>query len=324
MFTGLGSLMGVFTLGLSLGLVLVVRSSEWLLGWLGLELNIISFLPLIFKEDEYSAERAVKYFIVQAIASQIFILGAVFLKDYNIFNVLILVALSLKLGVAPFHFWYASVAQGLTWGQNIILMVVQKIGPLHLIFSGLSHINGFVIFLIITSCVVGGLGGLNQNQLRKIIAYSSINHISWTMAAMLNSSWLWLKYYFVYCYIRIFVIYQLLRVSVFSVKGLIGDHSVSFVSSFSFSLLSLGGLPPFLGFIPKWRVIRILSEVGGHILGVFLATFTLISLYFYVRLLWSFIRLVGSKFFFSYRGLLGRGVVINLFGLGLTCFLFIG
>lgn len=66
---------------------------------------------------------------------------------------------------------------------------MQKIGPLHLMFSGLNR-NTFLLFLIITSCVVGGLGGLNQTQLRKVMAYSSINHISWTLAAILNSSWL--------------------------------------------------------------------------------------------------------------------------------------
>lgn len=74
------------------------------MGWLGLELNIISFLPLIIKEDSYCAERAIKYFMVQALARQVFILGAVFLKGSYLFNVFILVALSLKLGVAPFHF----------------------------------------------------------------------------------------------------------------------------------------------------------------------------------------------------------------------------
>ena len=154
---------------------------------MGLELNILSFLPLIIKGELNRAERAIKYFIAQAIARQFFILGVIFLKSSNLFNIFILISLSLKLGMAPFHFWYATVAQGLTWGQNIMLIVIQKIGPLHLLFSGLFSSNSLMTVLILSSCAVGGLGGLNQRQLRKIIAYSSINHISWTVAGILRS-----------------------------------------------------------------------------------------------------------------------------------------
>jgi len=162
-------------------------------------------------------------------------------------------------------------------------------------FSGLHSINRFVIFLIISSCVVGGLGGLNQRQLRKMMAYSSINHMSWTISAMIRSRWLWLKYYAVYCFISIYLIFQFIKANLFSVDSLTRVTGDRGVISISIRLLRLGGLPPFLGFVPKWRVIYILRAAGGGALGVFLATFTLISLYFYVRLTWGFMGITGTK-----------------------------
>lgn len=84
-------------------------------------------------------------------------------------------------------------------------------------------------------------------------------------------------------------------VRVTRVKGLIREFKSSFSLPFAFGLLSLGGLPPFLGFIPKWSVILILREIGGYMLAVFLSTFTLIALYFYVRLVWGYMGLTGAK-----------------------------
>ena len=313
----------IFSGGLLLGTGLVVRSNYWLLRWLGLELNMLSFLPLIIKGEWHSAERAIKYFMVQAMARQVFILGVIFLKRSYLFNIFVLIALSLKLGIAPFHFWYATVAQGLTWGQNIMLIVIQKIGPLHLMFSGLSSSSSLVTILILSSCIVGGLGGLNQSQLRKVIAYSSINHISWTVAGMLRSRWLWLKYYFVYCYMSIYLIYQLIVLNVININDLSKVVGTGVIISISASLLRLGGLPPFLGFIPKLSVIHILNDSVLYGLAVFLSVFTLISLYFYTRLTWTFIGLTRSKLFMGGLQLGVGSAVVNGLGLGVTIYLFL-
>lgn len=139
------------------------------------------------KRSGYRSERAVKYFVVQALASQVFVSRILFISGSFDFSWGLLIALGLKLGVAPFHFWYPSVAQGLRWGQNILLMVTQKLAPLHLIFRG-AHRGGLFLFVILSSCLVGGVGGLNQTHFRKIIAFSSINHMSWVLAAITISS----------------------------------------------------------------------------------------------------------------------------------------
>lgn len=86
----------------------------------------------------------------------------------------------LKIGAAPLHFWFPSVIRGLSWGRCIVLLRIQKIAPLGLLSYIVREvdISGLIIVRVIAGAIVGSVGGLNQVFLRKIIAYSSINHIS--------------------------------------------------------------------------------------------------------------------------------------------------
>lgn len=148
---------------------------------MGLELNLLSFIPLISaKNNQYSSEAALKYFLIQALGSSVIILAASFaLTAAGSAKVLMAVALLLKSGAAPFHFWFPRVIEGLQWPSAIILITIQKIAPMSLLsYLTLEHIFPVFWAAILISAVVGAIGGLNQTLLRKIIAYSSINHMA--------------------------------------------------------------------------------------------------------------------------------------------------
>jgi NADH-ubiquinone oxidoreductase chain 2 len=94
--------------------------------------------------------------------------------------------LLLKVGAAPFHFWFPGVAEGLSWDNLVVLITWQKAAPFILINYTVG--TSFLITTsIILSSLVGAVGGFNQVSLRKIIAFSSINHIAWMLGAFLVS-----------------------------------------------------------------------------------------------------------------------------------------
>nr|YP_009469691.1 NADH dehydrogenase subunit 2 [Atergatis floridus]AVE15422.1 NADH dehydrogenase subunit 2 [Atergatis floridus] len=284
-----------FFLSLILGTILSVSSTSWFGAWIGLELNLMSFIPLIAsKMNSYYSEAALKYFLIQALASTLIILSSCLIMHASNFTfTIIMTALLLKLGAAPFHFWFPQIMEGLSWLQTIILMTIQKLAPMFLIsYLTLSPmITQIILLSAILSAYMGALGGLNTMKLRKIMAFSSINHMSWMLVALTINDSLWITYFFFYTIISSSVVFFLHTFQLFSISDLLTfSHSNLFSSlSIPLSLLSLGGLPPFTGFIPKWMMIQAMLTNNMYILLLFLLSSALITLYFYLRILIPFI-----------------------------------
>nr|YP_010988661.1 NADH dehydrogenase subunit 2 [Allanaspides hickmani]WOR80966.1 NADH dehydrogenase subunit 2 [Allanaspides hickmani]WOR80979.1 NADH dehydrogenase subunit 2 [Allanaspides hickmani] len=274
------------------GIFLAISSSSWLMAWVGLELNLLCFIPLITsKNDQYSSEAALKYFLIQVLASAILIISVLLINIFPFFSYsLIMVSLLIKSGSAPFHFWFPAVIQGLSWPQTALLMTLQKISPMVLLSYTLIYFSTWPVLLfscsIISSAIFGALGGLNQTLLRKIMAYSSINHMAWMLSAMLISESLWIQYFLFYCFISLSIISIFHSSQAFHLLNLIFKINFSSVkkSIFLFSLLSLGGLPPFTGFLPKWILIQELINQKMFILLMVLLVSTLFTLFYYINI----------------------------------------
>lgn len=121
----LSPLVILFLFFMVLGTSLAVRASSWFMAWVGLELNLLSFLPVVFSEGGTGRnERGVKYFFVQALASLLILVGRVLPFFVEGFGSLYVINFSLfvKLGAAPFHFWFVSVMEGLGWIVCLLLM----------------------------------------------------------------------------------------------------------------------------------------------------------------------------------------------------------
>nr|QOE17377.1 NADH dehydrogenase subunit 2 [Chelipoda sp. YD3012] len=288
----------LFWLILMLGTFITISSNSWLSAWMGLEINLLSFIPLMNDTNNLmSTEASLKYFLVQALASSIMLFAIILmlmkfnfnsnLENLSLTNMIILSSLLLKSGIPPFHFWFLMVMRGLTWMNSLILMTWQKIAPLMLI----SYFNYKIILslVILLSIIIGSLGGLNQTNLQNIMAYSSINHLGWMMAAMISSESLWLFYFFMYSFLSMTLIYFFNSFKLFHINQLFSLFFNNKMIKFSLflNLLSLGGLPPFLGFLPKWMVIQTLTFNNQFFLMTMMITMTLITLYFYLRMCYS-------------------------------------
>nr|UYG48402.1 NADH dehydrogenase subunit 2 [Chrysops sp.] len=284
---------------LMMGTLITVSSNSWLSAWMGLEINLLSFIPLMIDTNNLmSTEASLKYFLTQALASSILLFAVIMsmLKfnfifqlnlNYSYTNLIILSSLMLKSGAAPFHFWFPGVMEGLSWVNNLILMTWQKIAPMMLISYIIN--KNFFIFIIIMSMIIGSLGGLNQTSLRKIMAFSSINHLGWMLAAMISNETLWLFYFLMYSFLSFTIVFLFNVFKLFHINQVFSLFFSSKILKFSLfmNLLSLGGLPPFLGFLPKWLVIQQLSMNYQLMLLIFMTSLTLITLYFYLRISYS-------------------------------------
>lgn len=256
----------------------------------------MSFIPLIRDNNLLSTEASLKYFLTQALASIVLLFRVIItILDLNLlenFNRkfllrILLSALLIKIGAAPFHFWYPNLIEGLSWNNVLILMTWQKLAPIILV----SYIINFIIIrtTIILSTLIGALGGLNQTSLRKLIAFSSINHLGWIIIAIQINQSIWLIYFFIYCLLRIIIVYYF---NIFKISHLKQIFSAYFISKplkfiIFLNLLSLGGLPPFLGFFPKWIVIQLTSYHNFIFIILIIIIRTLITLYFYLRICYS-------------------------------------
>uniref|UniRef100_A0AB39A5X4 NADH-ubiquinone oxidoreductase chain 2 n=1 Tax=Senometopia mimoexcisa TaxID=3235071 RepID=A0AB39A5X4_9MUSC len=279
---------------LMLGTLISISANSWLSTWMGLEINLLSFIPLMSDNKLMSTESSLKYFLTQALASSVllfaiilFMLNSIKMNSKIFMEMMILSSLLLKSGSAPFHFWFPNVMEGLSWMNTLILMTWQKIAPLMLI-SYIIH-KPLIIISIVLSSFIGALGGLNQTSLRKLMAYSSINHLSWMLMAMYSSNILWMIYFLFYSFLSTSMIFlfNIFKISYINQLFSLFYYSKTMKYFLFFNLLSLGGLPPFLGFFPKWIVIQSLTLNNQLFLLTFMVLMALITLYFYIRISYS-------------------------------------
>nr|YP_009941525.1 NADH dehydrogenase subunit 2 [Pseudocrangonyx joolaei]QOC70583.1 NADH dehydrogenase subunit 2 [Pseudocrangonyx joolaei] len=282
-----------------ISIMLIMSASSWFMIWLSLEVNLLAFIPLALKKhNKYNAESIIKYFLIQASAS-ILIISPIFfhLQSNSKISYLITIALMLKVAAAPTHQWMPALIEGLSWPSTFILMTIQKIGPMLLLPI---FMNSYITYIYIyASILIGSLGGFNQLNLRKILTYSSISHMSWFITSMAISYSLWWIYFTVYMMIMatITLTFHMLKAEILPQTLMYNNSSSNII--FSLSFLSLGGLPPFSGFIPKLMVVRQLIEQPSLLLPMTLIMGTFISLFFYIRMLYSYLFAFSSTLTFT-------------------------
>uniref|UniRef100_UPI0030DEA3CB NADH dehydrogenase subunit 2 n=1 Tax=Sorex alpinus TaxID=62902 RepID=UPI0030DEA3CB len=284
------------------GTMIVLMSSHWFMIWIGFEMNMLAIIPMLMKNySPRSMEASTKYFMTQATASMILMLAIIMNLMYsgqwtitNISNptasILMTMALVMKLGLSPFHFWVPEVTQGISLTSGMILLTWQKIAPLSVLYQIFPSINlDLLLTMSLLSIMVGGWGGLNQTQLRKIMAYSSIAHMGWMTTIMIYDPTIMLLNLAIYIMMTISTFMLFIYSS--STTTLSLSHTwnkTPLIATLILTImLSLGGLPPLTGFLPKWIIIQELTKNNSIILPTTMAILSLLNLFFYMRLAYS-------------------------------------
>nr|QUQ05861.1 NADH dehydrogenase subunit 2 [Coleophora therinella] len=271
-----------------------ISSNSWFGCWIGLEINLLSFIPLISNtKNILTSEASLKYFLIQSIASINFIfsilLKMIFMKNFEINNYLSIMinsSLLMKMGSFPFHFWFPNIIEGLNWLNCFILMSWQKISPMILLSYYFN--KNFIIIMMIMNTIIGAIGGLNQTSLRKLMAFSSINNLGWMLASILIAENLWMIYLLMYSLLISIMCFIFHLLNMFFINQLfIININPMIKMSLLINFLSLGGLPPFIGFFPKWIVINFFIINKIYFLIFIFIMMSLIMLFFYIRIIYS-------------------------------------
>nr|AAG00643.2 NADH dehydrogenase subunit 2 [Chlamydosaurus kingii] len=288
----------MITLGIIISTLTVTSANHWLTAWLGLELNMISILPVITKQKHpRSTEAATKYFLTQAMASALLLFSSTLNAwqtgswDITQLNnklscILMISALTMKMGAAPAHFWLPEVLQGSTLTTTLLITTWQKIAPITLLYMISNHIQSNILLPIgLLSILVGGWGGINQTQLRKMMAYSSIAHLGWTMTVISIAPNIALTNIIIYMAIStpFFLLLTSSSSKTLQTMTTTWAHAPTATIIMMLLLLSMAGLPPLTGFTPKLLILDKLVMYKLTPAATTMAILSLLSLTFYLR-----------------------------------------
>nr|APC61808.1 NADH dehydrogenase subunit 2 [Papilio dardanus] len=316
---------------------IAISSNSWLGCWIGLEINLLSFIPLISSHKNLlSSEAALKYFLTQAIASINFLFSIlikmILLKNFeinNLISIMINSSMLMKMGAAPFHFWFPNIIEGLSWFNCFILMTWQKISPMILLSYYMN--NNFLSMIMIMNAIIGILGGINQTSLRKLMAFSSINNLGWMLASLMISENLWMFYLIMYSFLISILCFTFNLLNTYFINQLFIFNMNSMIKiSLLINFMSLGGLPPFLGFFPKWITINFLIMNNFFLISFIFIMMSLIMLFFYIRIIYSsimfnYLKLKWFKFYLKNNSmsLINFFSMISLLGMITSTFFFL-
>nr|AUW38575.1 NADH dehydrogenase subunit 2 [Choerocoris paganus] len=268
--------------------ILTLSSNNWISMWMGLEINMLSFIPMINNKNKTTSEAMMIYLLTQSVSSMMLMFSIIMmnLTMNDLFNNIILMSLLIKLGAAPFHMWLPEMLSKMSWTGGMMLMTWQKIAPMSMI-NNLNVNNSILYTSVILSVMVGTLGGLNQLSLRKIMGYSSINHLGWMLSVSKTKN-NWMLYLFIYSIMiimlcQMFHQYNMIHINQINNMNMTMTEKLNYV----IMMMSLGGLPPFLGFLPKWLVIQTMMNNDLMMMLCIMMMCSLLSLFYYMRTMTS-------------------------------------
>nr|QWS05728.1 NADH dehydrogenase subunit 2 [Oedistoma pygmaeum] len=289
----------IFTISLLLGTTIAISSNHWVVAWTGLEINTLAVLPLISKPHHPRAiEAATKYFLVQAAASALILFSSttnawhtgqwdITQLTHPTASLILTAAISMKLGLVPFHFWFPEVLQGSPMTTGLLLSTVMKLPPITLLYMTSHSLNPTLLTtMAIMSTALGGWMGLNQTQVRKIMAFSSISHLGWMTIIIIYNPKLTLLNFYLYALMTatVFLTFNSMKVMKLSTLMTAWAKIPSLSAMLMLTLLSLAGLPPLTGFLPKWLIIQELTKQEMTPAATAISLLSLLGLFFYLRL----------------------------------------
>ena len=309
-----------------LGMMIMISSNDLIVFYMGLELQSLSLYVLAtFNRDQLkSSEAGLKYFVLSALSSGLLLYGCSLIYGFsgstnfdiisNQLNsdeyaltfgiVFILVGLAFKISAVPFHMWAPDVYQGSPTPVTLFFAILPKVAALTVLIKILyipfldlmDKWQMIVIFLSIASMIFGAVAAIGQKNLKRLIAYSSISHMGYTIAGLstgtnegIQSSIIYISIY-VIMNLGFFCCLLMLRrdgkyyETVEDMSGLSKNHPI-----LSFSLLlilfSLAGIPPLAGFFAKFYVFMAVIKNEMYFLAITGLLSTVIAAFYYLRII---------------------------------------
>nr|YP_010582870.1 NADH dehydrogenase subunit 2 [Uzeldikra longiprocessa]UGN61290.1 NADH dehydrogenase subunit 2 [Uzeldikra longiprocessa] len=294
------------------GVMMCYSSNNWILIWCGLEITLISFLPMMLSKLILSSESMMKYFLIQSASSSILIMGLMMMMfDMQMNNFIVTMALMLKTGIAPLHNWVLSMIEGMNYNSMMILMVLLKLPPLII----LSYLNSSMVMIVMTSLLLGSTLGLNQNSTRKLIVYSSIFNLGMIISAM-NFNLTWMSFFVIYSSLLTSLISIMKKLSINYINQItFNENSMMYNMTMWFILLSMGGMPPMMGFSAKLIIIQNMIFQELYLITFVMIMSSLMVMFFYNRMMFISISMFSLKNKYSNYSNLNSSMVMTIINL---------
>nr|YP_010134321.1 NADH dehydrogenase subunit 2 [Megabeleses liriodendrovorax]QWM93811.1 NADH dehydrogenase subunit 2 [Megabeleses liriodendrovorax] len=292
----------LFSFMLILSTLITINASSWFNAWMGMEMNLMFFLPLMinnFKKMKISNSMMI-YFIIQAGSSSVLFMMIILMKMFLMNKMFIMIyimqmSLLMKLGAAPFHWWIPKMIKNLSWMNCFILLTWQKIAPLLLLTI---NNNSMIIYIsALLSVTYGAILGLNQTMIKLLISYSSINHLGWMLISLMNNMKVLLLYFCIYLLINLKICVLMNNQNMLYLNQLFNNNNLSLINKIIMIsvFFSLAGIPPFLGFLPKLITLIMMIKSNLFIESTIFIFMSMISLSFYINPIISMLILLKSN-----------------------------
>ncbi len=316
----------VLILSSVLGMMVMISSNDLIVFYMGLELQSLALYVLAtFNRDQLiSSEAGLKYFVLSALSSGLLLYGCSLIYgfsgstnfdiisnqlNYNDYVltfgiVFILVGLAFKISAVPFHMWAPDVYEGSPTTVTLFFSIVPKIAALTVLirFLYVPFLNlieqwqMIIVFLSIASMVFGAVAAIGQTNIKRLIAYSSIGHIGYTLAGLTTVSNEGIQSSIIYI-----SIYAIMNLAFFScllmlkrkdqyyeniddLSGLSKNHPILSLS-FLIILFSLAGIPPLAGFFAKFYIFKAVLEQSMYFLAIVGLLSTVVAAFYYLRII---------------------------------------
>lgn len=285
-----------------------MSSVNWLSIYLALELQTLTLfiLAALKRDSAYSTEAGLKYFVLGAVSSGLFLFGCALLYGRtgetsiqginsllsgDVGKILITVSLLFKLSAAPFHMWAPDVYEGAPTTTTALLATVPKVAVFSILVQ-IGPITNVVLVCAVLSIVYGAVGALNQTRIKRLLAYSGISHMGFILFGVAIGTFESIQASLIYM-----VVYVIMSICSFSIIlsvaprwGLIVEFSgLSRVNpgiavTLALALLSTAGVPPLAGFLSKWLILLSGVASGYYLICIIAVISSVVAGVYYVRL----------------------------------------
>ena len=316
----------VLILSSILGMMVMISSNDLIVFYMGLELQSLALYVLAtYNRDQLkSSEAGLKYFVLSALSSGLLLYGCSLVYGFsgstnfdvisNQLNsneyvltfgiVFILVGLAFKISAVPFHMWAPDVYEGSPTTVTLFFTIVPKIAALTVFirFLYVPFLNlidqwqMIIVFLSIASMVFGAIAAIGQTNIKRLIAYSSIGHVGYTLAGLatvsnegIQSSIIYISIYVVMNLALFSCLLMLKRKDQYyedidDLSGLSKNHPLLSLCLLLI-LFSLAGIPPLAGFFAKFYIFKAVLEQSMYFLAIVGLLSTVVAAFYYLRII---------------------------------------
>nr|AHB23638.1 NADH dehydrogenase subunit 2 [Ceratobaeus sp. MM-2013] len=275
-------------------ILLSLSSKNWMTIWILMELNLFSFIPIMMNKKNVKINNSpmMNYFMIQCFSTMVFIM-TVFILSLNLsysmmitFKIMMNLSILMKLGFYPFYYWMILLMKNISWMNCFILSTMQKFIPMIIVLNLWSNYTVLLILNLINSAL-STIGGMNNSNMKMIMAFSSMNHTSWMLLIMTMFESLFISYILIYFMITLSIMMLFKTFNIKSIKNMYSMKLPNFLKMlFNINFISLGGIPPMFGFILKW-MSNFLSKLNYFLYFnlMFLMMMSFLTFFYYLMII---------------------------------------